>query len=236
MVIKEFSISPYGIAMSVAFIVSFMMVYRIVIKRRIPGKMIGYSMLLNVIMILYGAKMYTVITGGFQVSLWKAGLSSLGGVIGLLIGIFIFGCIYKEGHQVFFEAYVMVIPCLYGVSKIGCFLVGCCHGITYDGAFAVYYENSAMQGGPYFPVQLLESFVFIVIFLMGLWFAYGKKLTHTVSYIMILCAVAKFAIDFLREEHVGKIFSINQIICLGFFVWALVMIFTDVEGEKNNGV
>jgi hypothetical protein len=42
---------------------------------------------------------------------------------------------------------------------------------------------------------------------------------------MILCAVTKFSLEYLREEHIGKIISANQLVCAIFFVWGVVTIY-----------
>lgn len=217
-----FSISPYAITFATAFVVSFAVVFWLLKKRGVPTNYIGYSMLLNLVLILYGAKLFSVITSGFQNSIFEAGFSSLGGAIGLLVGIFVFGKIYPEGSTSLWEAYVTVLPLLYGISKIGCYLVGCCHGISYEGPLAVVYDSDYMQGGPYFPVQLAESIGFLGIFVVGLLIYLRSNRRNLVPVIMILCATTKFSLDFLREEHLGKIVSVNQLVCIVFFFWGVI--------------
>jgi len=216
------AISPYSVTFVGAFIVSFAVVFLLLKKRGVPTNYIGYSILLNVVLILYGGKMFTVVTRGFQISIFTAGFSSLGGAIGLLVGIFVFGKIYPEGSTSLWEAYVTVLPLLYGISKIGCYLVGCCHGIAYEGPLAVVYDSDYMQGGPYFPVQLAESIGFLGIFAVGLLIYLRSNRRNLVPVIMILCATTKFSLDFLREEHLGKIVSVNQLVCIVFFFWGVI--------------
>ncbi|MBR3825339.1 MAG: prolipoprotein diacylglyceryl transferase [Lachnospiraceae bacterium] len=216
------AISPYSITFVGAFIVSIAVVFLLLKKRGVPTNYIGYSVLLNVVLILYGGKMFTVVTRGFQISIFTAGFSSLGGAIGLLVGIFVFGKIYPEGSTSLWEAYVTVLPLLYGISKIGCYLVGCCHGISYEGPLAVVYDSDYMQGGPYFPVQLAESIGFLGIFVVGLLIYLRSNRRNLVPVIMILCATTKFSLDFLREEHLGKIVSANQLVCIVFFFWGVI--------------
>lgn len=215
-------ISPYSITFAAAFVVSFTVVLLLFKKRGVPMNYIGYSMLLNIALILYGAKMFSVITSGFQISIFEAGFSSLGGAIGLLLGIYIFGRIYPEGRIALWEAYVTVLPLLYGISKFGCYLVGCCHGIPYEGPLAVVYDGKYMQGGPYFPVQLAESVAFICIFVVSLLIYLRGNRRYLVPVIMILCAFTKFSLDYLREEHLGKFLSANQLVCMVFFLWGAI--------------
>ena len=35
----------------------------------------------------------------------------------------------------------VTLPLIYGLAKIACFIVGCCHGIPYDGLFSVTYAD-----------------------------------------------------------------------------------------------
>ncbi|MBR2402757.1 MAG: prolipoprotein diacylglyceryl transferase [Lachnospiraceae bacterium] len=216
------AISPYSITFVSAFIVSFAVVFLLLKKRGVPTNYIGYSILLNVVLILYGGKMFTVVTRGFQISIFTAGFSGLGGAIGLLMGIWIFGKIYPKGRTSLWETYVTVLPLLYGISKFGCYLVGCCHGIPYEGPMAVCYNSQYMKGGPYFPVQLMESIAFLGIFLASILIYLRGNRRNLVPVIMILCAIAKFSLDYLREEHLGKILSANQLVCIEFFLWGII--------------
>lgn len=217
-------ISPYSITFATAFVVSFTVVLLLLKKRGVPMNYIGYSILLNIALILYGAKMFSVMTSGFQISIFEAGFSSLGGAIGLLLGIYIFGRIYPEGRSALWETYVTVLPLLYGISKFGCYLVGCCHGIPYEGPCAVVYDGKYMQGGPYFPVQLVESVAFICIFVVSLLIYLRGNRRNLVPVIMILCAFTKFSLDYLREEHLGKFLSANQLVCMVFFLWGAIVV------------
>ena len=65
---------------------------------------------------------------------------------------------------------------MYAIGKIGCFLVGCCYGIKYSGIFSVVYNYSlhAPVGVSLFPIQLVESIVFLLIFIYML----NKKLQN----------------------------------------------------------
>ncbi len=227
---KDFTISPYAVMFLLSFICGFIIVFILLKKKGVPRNFIGYSMFLNLVMTLAGAKLYTVITSGFRQSILTSGISSLGGVIGLFAGTIIFGLIYKEGKKVFLQTYSLVVPLMYGIAKIGCYLVGCCHGIPYDGPLAVSYDNIVIQGGPYFPVQLAETITFVLIFLVCLRIFFSKHTNYVVPSVMILCALGKFSLEYLREEHIGKILSANQFTCIGFAIWGLILV---IQNQKT---
>ena len=187
-----------------------------------PCNIIGYSIMLNFLLTIYGAKLYMVFLSGFQLNLFNSGIASMGGVIGMLCAIVIMGFIYREGRRDLWEAYTLVIPLLYSISKIGCHIAGCCHGIPYEGILAVSYNNEATVGGPYFPVQMMETIVFFLLFLVSL-VLYCRKSKYLSSAVFILCAMAKFSLEFLREEHIGKLVSANQIFCIGFVILGILI-------------
>ncbi len=228
-----FHISPYPFTFIASFICSFFIVFVLLRKKGIPGNYVGYSIFLNLLLILGGAKIYTVITSGFQQNLLNSGISSLGGVIGLFAGTIIFGFIYREGRTLFLQTYSLVIPLMYGIAKTGCYLMGCCHGIPYEGPLAVSYDNQVVQGGPYFPVQLAETVTFTLIFLVCLGIYFSRYSCHVVSAVMILCAIGKFSLEYLREEHIGKFLSANQWVCIGFVLWGILLIYHTQSRPAN---
>ena len=225
MIMPVFTISPYPFTFLASFVLSFLIVFALLRHQGIPANLIGYSMFLNIVMTLCGAKMYSVFTSGFKQNILNSGISSLGGVIGLFAGTILFGYIYREGRKEFLKTYTLVVPLMYSIAKIGCYLMGCCHGIPYDGPLCVSYQNDLIQGGPYFPVQLSETVVFLLIFLICLGIYRSKHTDYVVPAVMILCAIGKFSLEYLREEHIGKILSANQWVCIGFVLWGLSLIY-----------
>ena len=210
-------ISPYAITFIMSFVISYALVYILLKKKDIPANIIGYSIITNFVFCIYGSKMYGVILSGFKENIFNSGFASLGGAIGLLTGIFIITCIYKEKKNYLWQAYLAVLPLFYGVSKIGCHIMGCCHGRPYEGPFSISYNNEFFHTGNIFPVQITESIVFIFIFCVTI-LTYLRNDKYVIGMAFILCGLGKFSLDFLREEHIGKILSANQIISIIFMI------------------
>ena len=215
-------LSPYAITFLLSFIISYSVAGKCFTIRKVPKNIICYSILLNLVLTIYGAKMYMVFVSGFQMNIFNSGISSMGGVIGMFAGMLTMGFIYKEGRRDLLETYALIIPLLYSISKIGCHISGCCHGISYNGPGAIRYDNQVITGGPYFPVQITESIVFLLIFILSL-LLYLKRSNILLQLVVILCGASKFGLEFLREEHIGKILSANQIFCLMFIFLGFVI-------------
>lgn len=178
--------------------------------------------------IVVGAKVLTFLQnynfyGKFDF-LWL-GLSSYGGVIGAIICLVIFSLQFKKSFKDILFIFMPSIPLMYAIGKIGCFCVGCCYGIQYNGLGHVTYKYSlaAPNNVSLFPVQLLETLVFLLIFLYMISSILKDKFNYKILGVsFILCGVVKFGLDFLRASHIGGVLSLNQIISLVFVVLGVI--------------
>lgn len=180
---------------------------------------------------IFGGKIFTFLVNYDRVDgffdFYKTGLSSYGAVIGIILMLLLFSFQFRKRFSDLIYTLVPALPLMYGIGKIGCFLVGCCHGIMYDGPFSVVYNYSynSIKGINLFPIQLLEAIVFILIFMFILCLVKKKKKYIVVIGItFILCGISKFLLDFLRISHINKIISINQIVSIVFIVIGLLII------------
>ena len=186
---------------------------------------------------IFGGKYFTFLinikkfNGTFNFE--KVGLSSYGAVIGIIILLLLYSKQYKKNFKDLIYIVLPSIPLMYGIGKIGCFLAGCCYGIEYTGPLSISYKYSysAPKEISLFPVQLLESIIFISIF----WYIFNKikKLKSNNNIIwqtFIICGIAKFLLDYLRMSHLGKILSINQIVSMIFVLIGFYIVLAD---KKN---
>lgn len=216
--VNTMQFSLYGVFFVLSFVLGFLSAGLGMKKRGVPGRIILYSYLLNAAIVLYLAVFFGVIASGFRKSVLDAGFSSMGGAIGLIIGSKIMALIDKKDGRIIWQNYMCTLPLMYSVAKLGCFSIGCCAGIPYEGVLSITYDNYLHKTGSLFPVQLIESIVFFGIYLVAVRMYEKKKFPKTVSLIMVLCGAGKFSLDFLRSEHIGKILSVNQIVCMVFMV------------------
>lgn len=115
---------------------------------------------------------------------------------------------------------------MYAIGKIGCFLVGCCHGIEYSKIGSVVYKYSfeEINGIQLFPVQLVESIIFFIIFIF-IMIRYKKNKINekTLGLILILSGSAKFILYYFRMEHLNSIFLSHQILSFIFIILGIVI-------------
>ena len=155
----------------------------------------------------------------------ELGFSSLGGVIGGLIMLYLYSLLVKKDYKYMLILFMPSIPLMYAIGKIGCFVAGCCYGIPYDGIGHIVYHSSevALLNTNLFPIQIVETIIFLIIFIYIISRYYKNKFSIKLIMIeIIVCGIAKFLLDFLRYEHTVKLITSNQIMCL------LLVIFSSV--------
>ena len=153
------------------------------------------------------------------------GFSSLGGVIGGLIMLYLYSLLVKKDYKYMLILFMPSIPLMYAIGKIGCFVAGCCYGIPYDGIGHIVYHSSevALLNTNLFPIQIVETIIFLIIFIYVISRYYKNKFSIKLIMIeIIVCGIAKFLLDFLRYEHTVKVVTSNQIMCL------LLVIFSSI--------
>ena len=156
-----------------------------------------FTVLLTFVSILICSAMTSIlITGDIK----RIGFVGAGGAMGLLLGIILSAFIHNDHVAESISAWIVVLPLMYGLSKIACHIAGCCHGIPYHGMFAVTYEG--YNNSSFFPIQLTETFVFLVIFIVALilYLRTNNKLRIATA-TLLASGFAKFLLDYLRESH-----------------------------------
>ncbi len=191
-------------------------------RRNVPGNYILMSVFLNVLLILFGgiASTYFLSSGG------ETGLTSTGGAVGMLMGALIFSVITPQYRRDFFCSYILALPLMYGISKIGCTFAGCCAGMHYEGPFAI----TGIHGGSVFPIQILEVIVFLIVFAVSLFLELKDKFRPFAA--AIIYALIKILLDFLRDTHKIDVFSPNQYLC--FMVIILCLFLKLIKSDINS--
>ena len=180
--------------------------------------------------VIVGAKYYDYFVNIHKYksfNFFALGLSSYGAVIGIIIMLLIYSKQMKKDFITMLKLIVPALPLIYGLSKIACFISGCCYGIEYDGIFSITYNysHSAPKGVSLFPIQIVETIVFLLIFIFFYINRNKIKDKNYVGYMFIVCGFFKFILDFFRHIHVSEIISTNQIFSLIFIVIGIVFVF-----------
>lgn len=174
--------------------------------------------------------------GDFFTRIYQAasGLVFYGGLLGGLLGLFIYTRVRHLPLRKYLNLFVVVFPLFHAIGRIGCVFSGCCYGIEYHGFCAIHYPSSVIIEGindhitdfSRFPVQPLEALceLLLFFFLLFLYLKKGDTVSVAVPY-LLLYAVVRFFDEFLRGDTYRGIwgpFSTSQWIALAVFAVTIV--------------
>ncbi|MCA9770096.1 prolipoprotein diacylglyceryl transferase [Candidatus Dependentiae bacterium] len=176
-------------------------------------------------------------------AIWEGGFSLLGTVIS--IAFFLPMYLKKINIPIlpFCDLVALHAPLLQSISRIGCFIAGCCYGsqtqllwnITYT-----HHDAFAPLCIPLHPTQLYSAIGLFFIFLL-MYFITQKLVTKPgqvlYSYLMLVSS-ERFIIDFFRGDRefyaFFHLFSIHQYIAFGiFFIASILLLLTLINKKKN---
>ena len=167
----------------------------------------------------------------FQI--WKGGMSFHGGLIGMILAIYLFA---KQNNLSFFylsDLVSIVAPIGLFLGRISNFINTELYGRVTDFPFAIIYP--LIDNNPRHPSQLYEAFfegvvLFIILYLIFI--KNSKKYSAGIisAYFLILYSIFRFLIEFLREPdlHLGlylNYFSMGQILCIPIFFAGILILF-----------
>ncbi len=229
-------IAYYGLMIVVGILVNIPIVY---IQSRRFGLNINDFIIICALSALLGiifAKLFYLITTCSRINfiklndlsyiniLMNGGFVFLGGVIGFLLALLFCNKVFHINIQSYIQAYMCCLPFGHMFGRIGCYLVGCCYGISYTGLLSVKYTASyfAPNDVELFPVQLLEAFIDFVLGLLLLLFSKKLKKYAALYLYLLAYSVLRFTLEFLRGDDIRNGIaglSTSQILCtIIFFV------------------
>ena len=167
----------------------------------------------------------------FQI--WKGGMSFHGGLIGMILAIYLFT---KQNNLSFFylsDLVSIVAPIGLFLGRISNFINTELYGRVTDFPFAFIYP--LIDNNPRHPSQLYEAFfegavLFIILYLIFI--KNSKKYSAGIisAYFLILYSIFRLLIEFLREpdSHLGlflNYFSMGQILCIPILFAGILILF-----------
>ena len=216
----------YGVMILLSILIGMGYIYLSLKEEIKKNKLILLYYLLYVVCAFLFGKYYTMITTG-EFDIIKAGLSSYGGLLGVVFSSYVFERIIPLNNKLI-KSSIISLPLVYGISKLACFFAGCCDGIPYTGLFNIVYpfQRNINQ----FPIQIVETISFILLFII----VNKMRNNKYISYItFILALVLKFSLDFFRYDHITIILSKNQIFSIVLFVVTLFLFIRKLIYEKK---
>ena len=165
----------------------------------------------------------------YILEIWNGGMSFHGGLIGMILSIYLFSLKYKIQFFYLSDLVSLVAPIGLFLGRISNFINTELYGRVTDFPLAIIYP--LVDNNPRHPSQLYEAFFEGIILFLILLFYFSKKPKKynigTISGLfLIFYSIFRFLIEYLREPdyHLGLIFyyfSMGQLLCIPFLLAGL---------------
>ncbi len=242
-------IPTYGLCFYLGIVVAVSVAMLLSKRRKIQTYDTVYAAVIASLCALAGAKILFILINLRLViedeipfiNLFFGGFVFYGGLIGGIIGLYIYVKGYKLDIGDFFDLFATVVPLGHAFGRVGCFLGGCCYGIEYDGPLHCTYSVSLAStpiGVPLFPVQLLESLLLLCLFalLVVLYFRNYSKGTQVAVY-GIGYSIIRFCLEFLRgDKERGGILGVSTSQVLSIVLAICIIVFLIIRYRKTKKV
>jgi len=176
------------------------------------------------------------------VDVWQGGLSFHGGVLGALIGTAIFARRYRLRWDVLVDLITPTVALGYAITRIGCFLRGCCHGHPTDLPWGVVFpENIKEFPMPVHPTQLYASAgsLLLMLILIKLWPRLHRPGQLFPLY-LFLYSILRFLCEITRKGATAEVWgplpwlTVGQVASVGIAIAGLVWFLALQRGPYEN--
>ena len=134
----------------------------------------------------------------------NGGIVFYGGMLGMILGIFILSRVIHKNFCVVMDIIAPAIPLFHFFARIGCLFAGCCYGIPWGWGVIMMDSPDVIR----FPVQIFESMCNALIFVIILVKEHRSNKTdgNTIIY-LVLYAICRFILEFFRGDAVRGIWA-----------------------------
>lgn len=175
------------------------------------------------------------------------GLTMLGGVVLAIVVAYIYMRNKKMPFLLTCDTLIPSFALGIFLTRIGCFLNGCCHGVETNVPWAVTFTNNYCAVAPHLldkplhPTQLYSSLYGFIIFFVTLLVDKHKKFDGMLFYLfLVLYGVSRFLVELVRYHDNyfcvlgGMEITINQIISLIMVLFGAIFLAINMNKMKKS--
>lgn len=251
--IGPLQIRYYGLFYALGFLIAYFLIYYLAKRKELPltkddvadfitYQIVGIVLGARIIYVLF-YNLWFYLQNPFDIfAVWHGGLSFHGGLLGAIIGTYLF-C-KKKKIEFYDMADITVVPVALALAlgRIGNFINAELYGRITDVSWCIDYSKNKfvenLPSGCRHPSQIYESMKNLVIF-AALWFIKDKKLPKGFMFwsFVALYGLLRTIVEFFRQpdEQISFIFSyftMGQLLSFPLFLLGAYMLFRLYKNKK----
>jgi phosphatidylglycerol:prolipoprotein diacylglycerol transferase len=239
--IGRFKIYSYGLMLALSFWVGILIAAKRAERRGIKQENLFDMSIILILAAVIGSRTLYILTHRADyhslldiIALWQGGATFYGGFVLALAGAIVF---LKKKKLRFFlvaDACAPSVALGFFLTRIGCFLSGCCFGKPTGSVLGIVFPPHSPAGYycpglPVHPTQLSDSLYGLIM--VGVLLLADRKSPFTGFTFGILCLLygaGRYAIDFFRyyesSARFGRLMTVSQLMSLCLFVTGVIML------------
>lgn len=173
----------------------------------------------------------------------NTGIVFYGGLIGMLVTYRLM--LLKVGDETkdrTLDVLAVTIPLFHSISRIGCFLGGCCYGSICNTPISVLYTTDVMGEivtAERIPIQLIEALLnlalFIYLFILFTRDDWHKQ--HIYEQYLLIYSLLRFFLEFFRGDIIrGVVAGISFSQVISIIIWISLVIKHKLRNRKMEGL
>lgn len=236
--IGPFTVHTYGLMIAIGIIAAYLTIEHRAKKQGLDADSTLDLVIWCVVFGFAGAKILYWITMFKEIIndpsiMWKTfgdGWVVYGGIIGGIIGAFLFCKWKKFNHWKYFDLALPSVALAQGFGRLGCFFAGCCFGKETDSAFHIVFHNSgfAPNNVQLIPTQLISSALDFLLFAGLILFYKKKKADGQITALYLICySVGRFILEYFRGDLIRGsvgVLSTSQFIAIFVFLIGVALL------------
>jgi len=233
--IGPFAAHAYGFMLALGFLLGILTSIYFAKKESIKSETILNLAIYVIISAIAGARLLYVLVDWNYFSghpleiimVQNGGLAFLGGLILSLLTILVYAKISKVPPLKILDAVTPAGFLGYSITRIGCFLNGCCFGVPTQLPWGIVFPPgspaaAAFPGEALHPVEIYASLTTFAIFLVLTWIYRSKKFDGQIFFLgLIFYSIYRFLMEFLRFEPKWVSLSIYQWMVIPLFIFSV---------------
>jgi len=217
----------WGFILAIAFLVGMVLATKKAKKLNLDSEHVQGSLIYMIAGSFVGARLGYIFAYPYQFSdwlqifrIWDGGLVFLGGFIGGTAGFYLYAKIKKLDFWKYADLLAPYAALGIAITRIGCFIDWHCYGVPTTLFWGIKVGNAL----PVHPTQLYHSLANFLIFFVLIKTLIKKKFEGQIfSLFLMLYAVPRFLIDFLREYDYRVGLSVSQYTMIAMFMLGLYL-------------
>jgi prolipoprotein diacylglyceryl transferase len=247
--IGSFAVRWYGLLFASSFLFGYIIMHRIFSNENLSDAVLDRLTIYMAIGVIVGARLGHCLfyEPGYYLShpieilkIWHGGLASHGAAIGILTAIWLFVRKEKKDYTWAIDRIAIVVALSGFFIRMGNLMNSEIYGVetTVPWGF-VFLRNG--ETAPKHPTQIYEGLAYLLIFFLLYWQYWRKKGEHIqgtlISLACILIFVARFFIEFLKEDQVafeaGMNLNMGQLLSIPFVLLGCIWLYISLKNKKR---